>query len=70
LRVERQTTVPLPEHAAALFLIRVYLTPFSDLTPEQRATLARALEAMPPHVAAYKGLADALPVVLGVLRDA
>jgi hypothetical protein len=70
LRVERQTTVPLPEHAASLFLIRVYLTPFSDLTAEQRATLARALDVMPAPVAAYKGLADVTPLVLDVLRNA
>ena len=70
LRVERQTTVPLPGLGAAIFLIRVYLYPFSDLTAEQRGVLARALEAMPPRVATYKGLANVVPVVLDVLRRA
>ena len=70
LRVERQTTIPLPGLDAAIFLIRVYLYPFTELTAEQRATLARAIEAMPPRVAAYKGLADVRPVVLDVLRRA
>jgi len=70
LRVERQTTVPLPGLGAAIFLIRVYLYAFTDLSAEQRATLARALEAMPPHVAAYKGIADVTPVVLEVLHRA
>jgi hypothetical protein len=70
LRVERQTTIPLPGLGAGIFLIRVYLYPFADLSAEERATLARALAAMPPHVAAYKGLADVTPVVLEVLRRA
>ena len=70
LRVERQTTIPLPGLGAAIFLIRVHLYPFAELSAEERATLARALTAMPPHVAAYKGLADVTPVVLEVLRRA
>lgn len=70
LRVERQTTVPLAGHAAAIFLIRVYVYPFAALTSEQRATLARALAAMPPQVAAYKGLAGVTETVLAVLRRA
>ncbi len=70
LRVERQTTIPLPGLDASIFLIRVYLYPFTELTTEQRATLARAIEVMPPRVAAYKGLADARPLVLDVLRRA
>ena len=70
LRVERQTTIPLPGLDAAIFLIRVLLYPFGELTADQRATLARALVAMPPHVAAYKGLAEVTPVVLEVLRRA
>ena len=70
LRVERQTTIPLPGLDAAIFLIRVYVYPFAELTADERATLARALVAMPPHVAAYKGLADVTPVVLEVLRRA
>ena len=70
LRVERQTTIPLPGLGAAIFLIRVHLYPFAELTGDERATLARALVAMPPRVAAYKGLADVTPVVLEVLRRA
>lgn len=58
LRVERQVTVPFPDVAAALFLIRTYLYPFDSLTAEQRHTLATALEAMPATIAIYKGLGD------------
>lgn len=70
LRVERQTTVPLPPHAAALFLIRVYLYPFTSLTPEQRDVLARALDAMPAPVAAYKNLATVRATAIAALRAA
>jgi len=68
LRVERQTTVPFPAHAASLFLIRTYLTPFADLTRAERVVLARAIERMPAQVAAYKGLAAIGTTVLEVLR--
>ncbi|HEY8514682.1 MAG TPA: heme-dependent oxidative N-demethylase subunit alpha family protein [Candidatus Binatia bacterium] len=67
LRVERQTTVPFREHEAALFLIRVYLYPFSSLTAEQREILARALELMPEHVARYKGLDSVRDLVRAML---
>jgi len=56
LRVERQVTVPFPAVSASLFLIRTYLYPFEELATEQRAVLRRALAAMPPEVARYKGL--------------
>lgn len=56
LRVERQVTVPLAGVDAALFLIRVYRTPFAALSTGQRDILARALAAMPPDVLRYKGL--------------
>ena len=56
LRVERQVTVPFPEHEAALFLIRTYLTPFEALGPEQQTTLATAIDCMPKNVLRYKNL--------------
>jgi len=58
LRVERQVTVPFPEVSASLFLIRTYLYSFAELSPEQRAVLATALELMPRPVALYKGLTE------------
>jgi hypothetical protein len=67
LRVERQVTVPFPDVAAALFLIRVYVYPFAALTPGERGTLARALAAMPDAIARYKGLDAVRDTVLAVL---
>lgn len=63
LRVERQITVPFPEVAASLFLIRTYLYPFSALTAVERATLDRAVQSMPEPAAAYKGFAAARGIV-------
>jgi len=61
LRVERQTSVPLPALQRALFTIRPYLVPIDELAPEQRMTLADALESMSPAALAYKGVpADAI----------
>ena len=60
LRVERQTTVPLGDRA--LFTIRPWLTPLSDLSPAQRRTLDVALASMSPESRAYKGVpAGGLP---------
>jgi hypothetical protein len=68
LRVERQVTVPFPETSASLFLIRTYLTPFSALAPEERATLRTALACMPESTVRYKGLASGLPWALRLLE--
>ena len=68
LRVERQVLVPFPDVSASLFLIRTYLYAFDELTRDQRLTLASALEQTSPAILAYKGLADGLPHVLGLLR--
>lgn len=68
LRVERQVTVPLAPAAASLFLIRTYLYPFEELSGEQRAVLARALELMPLEILRYKQLEPALPRALELLR--
>jgi hypothetical protein len=65
LRVERQVTVPLPAAEASVFLIRVYLYPFSELTPEQQARTLAALAAMPEEIRAYKQLPK--PAELAVL---
>lgn len=70
LRVERQTTVPLPHAAASVFLIRTYLYAFDELTLGQRATLKSALERMPPDMLRYKRLEGALPRALTLLETA
>lgn len=68
LRVERQTTVPLPAVAGCVFLIRTYLYDFSELSPEHRHTLARALEQIPLELLRYKSLVTARPRALELLR--
>jgi hypothetical protein len=60
LRVERQTTMPLPHLGRALFTIRPYLTPIDALTPQRRATLGAALASLSPAGRAYKGVPDEL----------
>jgi hypothetical protein len=67
LRVERQTTVPLPEVDASIFLIRTYLYGFDELPPAERATLATALLQMPAEILRYKRLQAALPRALELL---
>jgi len=70
LRVERQVMVPFPAESASLFLIRVYVYPFAALSPEERETLAAAIEAMPDDVARYKGLAgEPREIALSLLAD-
>lgn len=67
LRVERQTTVPLPDVDGSVFLIRTYLYRFDELAPAERATLASALRQMPEEVLRYKRLEGALPRALELL---
>ena len=64
LRVERQTTLPLPHLGRALFLIRPYLTPLDALTPDQRRTLGAALASLTPAGRAYKHVPDELVALL------
>ena len=58
LRVERQTSVPLPHLDRALFTIRPYLVPLTALSPAQCLVLAQAVGSMSPASLAYKGIAD------------
>jgi hypothetical protein len=67
LRVERQTTVPLRDSAASVFLIRTYLYGFDELAPDQCRTLSQALSLMPPEIARYKRLQVAIPRALQLL---
>lgn len=68
LRVERQTTVPLPMVSGCVFLIRTYLYDFAELSPDNRHTLAQALAQMPLEIARYKSLTTARPRALQLLR--
>lgn len=56
LRVERQTTLPLPALDRALFVISPYLVPLPSLAPEQRGTLRDAIASMSPEALRYKGI--------------
>jgi len=61
-RVERQTTLPFPDQAVALFTIRILVTPLRDVLttePGRAATLAAAIRSMGPELRRYKGLHDA-----------
>ena len=60
VRVERQVTLPLPEHDAALFLIATGFHARSDVLAEERLwrPLLRALDGMSPAARAYKGVAE------------
>ncbi len=59
LRVERQTSVPLPHLDRALFTIRLFVTPLPCLPEGRRVTLAAAAASMSRAAASYKGLNDA-----------
>ncbi len=58
LRVERQTSVPLPHLARALFTIRPHLVPLTALARDQRAVLAAAIASMGPEARRYKGISE------------
>lgn len=66
-RVERQTTLPLPELKRGVFFIRVMLAPLSAVLrvePERARQLAEALRSMSENIVEYRGMTAALPRVL------
>jgi heme-dependent oxidative N-demethylase alpha subunit-like protein len=66
VRIERQTTYPMPDLHRALFTVRIYSTPLLELAeqrPDLIARLAMILRSASPAVLAYKGIAEyAIPV--------
>lgn len=59
-RVERQTTLPLPELRRGVFFIRVLVAPLVDVlaaAPGRAPDLAQALTSMSEAVVAYRGMA-------------
>lgn len=59
-RVERQTTLPLPELRRGVFFIRVMVAPLVDVlaaAPGRASDLAQALTSMSEAVVAYRGMA-------------
>ena len=57
-RVERQVTIPFPKTQSSLFLIRVYMTPFTELDKDKKETLLSAIEKMPLKYKEYKNIGD------------
>lgn len=53
VKVERQVTVPFPEHRAALFVLRQYILEEREL---DKPALAKALKEMTPEQRSYKGV--------------
>ena len=60
-RTERQTFIPLPEHAQAIFTIHVEMQRLTDAItlPEQARQLHAAIASMSPAVLAYRSLTGA-----------
>ncbi len=71
LRVERQTTYPMPELGRALFSIRTYVQPLSEAVrdPGRRLRLAQILKTLEPEVATYKGLTRMHALLLAWLEQ-
>ncbi len=69
-RVERQTTLPLPQFQRAVFFIRMMMCPLLDVLSVgtgRAAELAATLRSMTPAIVAYRGMTDALPRLLAEL---
>ena len=66
VRIERQTTFPMPDLGRALFSVRIYTTPLVELAgrrPDLIPRLAVILRSATPAVLAYKGMSEyALPM--------
>jgi hypothetical protein len=71
IRIERQTTYPMPDLGRGLFTIRVYVDPLIarlEQEPAIRPKLINLLESATPAVRAYKGIADITPPLLEWLK--
>ena len=68
-RTERQTFIPVPGAAQAVFTIRVEVQPLATVanTPERAQRLHDALASMTPAVLAYRGLTPVREALLGWL---
>ena len=71
LRMERQTTYPMPDLGRGLFTIRIYVDPLIarlERQPELRTRLGHILESTAPEVQDYKGVARLTPPLLAWLE--
>lgn len=64
LRVERQVTVPFSALGGSLFLIRTYVYPLEQLSPEQNDMLYEVTESLPDSIKSYKGFSSETQAVL------
>jgi len=69
VRVERQVVLGMPEHEAAIFLIRTYLNDVTRLSALERGKLAEGIEGMSEESAAYKGIAATRSEMVAWLRS-
>jgi hypothetical protein len=69
LRVERQISVPFKEVQASLFIIRVFLYRFDQLSDEQRRALQAAIRSLPEEVARFKNLEGHTEAIAAVLSS-
>jgi dimethylamine monooxygenase subunit A len=72
LRMERQTTYPMPDLERGLFSIRVYVIPLLERLerdPSLRSRLAKFVASVKPEVLAYKGQAKITPGILQWLSE-
>jgi hypothetical protein len=71
LRVEEQALVALPESGGILFGIRIVNHALAGLRNDLQLTsrFCRALATMPEDLARYKGLSDARPAILQMLKS-
>ncbi len=69
-RVERQTTLPMPELQRSLFTIRIFVAPLpSVLNDERRKRLQESILSMTEELLTYKGLMTRKEVLLEYLRS-
>jgi hypothetical protein len=60
-RVERQTTIPMPDIARSVFTIRIFQAPLEAVLrvePARASRLATAVDSMDPALRRYKGLGE------------
>jgi Protein of unknown function (DUF3445) len=72
LRMERQTTFPMPDLERGLFSIRVYVTPLLERLendPSLRSRLATFLASVKPEVLEHKEMTSITPGILGWLQS-
>ncbi len=69
-RVERQTTLPMPDLQRSLFTIRIFVAPFSGvLSAERKKLMEESVLSMTDEFLKYKGLLNKKELLLEYLRS-